>query len=77
MSPMEAQIREHQIQLRRRLESIKRIHKASDTLDDRLSELRYVRDGIIEQGNKMKHIKRKMEKILDSNEAEQESKAIA
>jgi hypothetical protein len=77
MSPMEAQIREHQIQLRRRLESIKRIHKASDTLDDRLAELRYVRDGIIEQGNKMKHIKRKMEKILVSNETEEQSKAIA
>jgi hypothetical protein len=77
MSPMEAQIREHQIQLRRRLESIKRIHKASDTLDDRLAELRYVRDGIIEQGNKMKHINRKMEKILVSNETEEQSKAIA
>ncbi len=46
MSPMESQVREHQIQLRRRLESIKRIHKASDTLDDRLNELKDVRDGI-------------------------------
>jgi hypothetical protein len=64
MSPMEAQIREHQIQLRRRLESIKRIHKASDTLEDRLSELKYVRDGIVEQGGKMNHIKRKMKAIL-------------
>ena len=73
MSPMEAQIREHQIQLRRRLESIKRIHKASDTLDDRLSELKYVRDGIIEQGNKVRHINRKMEKILAADEADEES----
>ncbi|MHB8345816.1 MAG: dynamin family protein [Acidiferrobacterales bacterium] len=46
MSPMESQVREHQIQLRRRLESIKRIHKASDTLEDRLNELKDVRDGI-------------------------------
>ncbi len=39
MSPMESQVREHQMQLRRRLESIKRIHKAADTLEDRISEL--------------------------------------
>ena len=77
MSPMESQIREHQIQLRRRLESIKRIHKASDTLDDRLAELKYVRDGIIEQGNKVNHINGKMENILASAEAEEESIASA
>jgi hypothetical protein len=39
MSPMEGQVREHQMQLRRRLESVKRIHKAADTLDDRIGEL--------------------------------------
>ena len=78
MSPMEAQIREHQIQLRRRLESIKRIHKASDTLDDRLAELKYVRDGIIDQGSKMSHIYRRMEKILALQEEQEEgSKASA
>jgi hypothetical protein len=49
MSPMESQVREHQIQLRRRLESIKRIHQASDTLEDRLRELEQARDGVREQ----------------------------
>ncbi len=49
MSPMESQVREHQIQLRRRLESIKRIHKASNTLEDRVKELEQVREGIREQ----------------------------
>lgn len=39
MAPMETQVREHQMQLRRRLESIKRIHKATDTLEDRIAEL--------------------------------------
>jgi len=53
MSPMESQVREHQVQLRRRLESIKRIHKASDTLDDRMAELQHVREGIAEDENKM------------------------
>jgi chromosome segregation ATPase len=53
MSPMESQVREHQIQLRRRLESIKRIHKASDTLEDRMKELEHVREGIREQEKKL------------------------
>ncbi|GGP25896.1 dynamin family protein [Silvimonas amylolytica] len=39
MAPMETQVREHQLQLRRRLESIKRIHKATDTLEGRIEEL--------------------------------------
>ncbi|UCH52793.1 MAG: dynamin family protein [Pseudomonadota bacterium] len=46
MAPMETQVREHQIQLRRRLESIKRIHQASDTVEDRIKELEQIRDGI-------------------------------
>ena len=33
MSPLESQVREHHLQLRRRLESIKRIHVASGELD--------------------------------------------
>jgi predicted GTPase len=49
MSPMESQVREHQILLRRRLESIKRIHQASDTLEERVQELSQIRDGIREQ----------------------------
>ena len=49
MSPMESQVREHQVQLRRRLESIKRIHQASDTLEERVQELEQIRDGITEQ----------------------------
>jgi hypothetical protein len=46
---MESQVREHQVQLRRRLESIKRIHQASDTLEERVLELEQIRDGIREQ----------------------------
>ena len=39
MSPVESQVREHQLQLRRRLDNIKRIHQAVDTLEDRIGEL--------------------------------------
>jgi len=39
MAPLETQVREHHIQLRRRLDSIRRIHAASDELEDRITEL--------------------------------------
>jgi DNA repair exonuclease SbcCD ATPase subunit len=39
MAPLETQVREYQLQLRRRLESVKRIHQATDTLEDRIREL--------------------------------------
>jgi len=39
MAPLETQVREHHMQLRRRLESVKRIHRASDELEERISEL--------------------------------------
>ena len=39
MSPLETQVREHHLQLRRRLDSIKRIHLASDELEERIEEL--------------------------------------
>ena len=46
ISPMESQVREHQLQLRRRLESIKRIYKATDTLEDRILELESIEKSI-------------------------------
>jgi hypothetical protein len=39
MAPLETQVREHHLQLRRRLDSVKRIHRASDELEDRIGEL--------------------------------------
>lgn len=49
MAPMETQVREHQIQLKRRLESIKRIHQATDTLEDRIAELESVEKSLKQQ----------------------------
>lgn len=49
MAPMETQIREHQIQLKRRLESIKRIHQATETLEERINELLHVESQLISQ----------------------------
>lgn len=39
IAPMEVQVREHQNQLKRRLESVSRIHAATETLDERIAEL--------------------------------------
>jgi len=71
MSPMESQVREHQIQLRRRLESIKRIHKASDTLEDRMKELEHVRDGIREQEKALENQVETITRMLSYQSAEE------
>jgi hypothetical protein len=39
MAPLESQVREHHLQLRRRLESVRRIHNASNELEARMHEL--------------------------------------
>lgn len=76
MSPMESQVREHQIQLRRRLESIKRIHQASDTLEDRLKELDHIRDGIREQEAGMrKHTDIVTKLLVQKHDASKSAKA--
>jgi hypothetical protein len=65
IAPMESQVREHQLQLRRRLESIKRIYKATDTLEDRISELEGMEKSIQAQMNDLKVLKQHMKNALD------------
>ncbi|ARU32644.1 GTPase [Sulfuriferula sp. AH1] len=64
MAPMETQVREHQMQLRRRLESIKRIHKATDTLEDRIAELQEMRININNQLNALDKLDRDIKYAL-------------
>ncbi len=49
MAPLETQVREHHLQLRRRLESVKRIHRASDELEERIAELEHAEAGVRSQ----------------------------
>jgi len=49
MSPLETQVREHQLQLRRRLESVQRIHNASEELEVRIGELEQQDEAITAQ----------------------------
>lgn len=66
MSPMETQVREHQLQLRRRLESIKRIHKATDTLEDRIAELEQMQLELQTQMQELNAIVREIHQRLDT-----------
>ncbi len=69
MAPMETQVREHQIQLKRRLESIKRIHQATDTLEDRIAELDSVEQGLLEQLQGLEGLTVQMRQLLQPPEA--------
>lgn len=64
ISPMESQVREHQLQLRRRLESIKRIYKATDTLEDRILELEAIEKSIQVQLDDLKVLRMHMKNAL-------------
>lgn len=69
IAPMESQVREHQLQLRRRLESIKRIYKATDTLEDRITELENVEKGIHMQLADLKVLRQHMGNALTVSDA--------
>ncbi|MFQ5934913.1 MAG: dynamin family protein [Acidiferrobacterales bacterium] len=73
MNPMEAQVRERQIQLRRRLESIKHIHQASDTLEDRIGELEHISDGMMEQQRALESRVKAILEVLNSTEATEDT----
>lgn len=70
MSPMETQVREHQMQLRRRLESVKRIHKAADTLQDRIQELEQAQREIQRQLHELAQVQRQIEDSLEGGSDE-------
>ncbi|GAO36599.1 GTPase [Sulfuricella sp. T08] len=74
MAPMETQVREHQLHLRRRLESIKRIHKATDTLEDRITELQHMEGGILKQ---LQDLSLLQQQIANSLAYEQETQPVA
>jgi hypothetical protein len=74
ISPMESQVREHQLQLRRRLESIKRIYQATDTLEDRISELESIEKSIQSQVNDLRVLRQHMMNALALETPEDQAK---
>ena len=56
MAPMEVQVHERQKQLKQRLSSIKRIHQATETLEERIDELRQTESDLLQQLQKTERI---------------------
>lgn len=75
IAPMESQVREHQLQLRRRLESIKRIYKATDTLEDRIGELESIEKSIQAQVADLKILRQHMKNALEFDSEGKTAKA--
>ena len=71
MAPMETQVREHQIQLKRRLESIKRIHQATDTLEDRITELETVGTGLQQQIRMLDNMEARVQELLETEQIDE------
>src|SRR5574343_1390643 len=64
MAPMETQVREHQIQLKRRLESIRSIHQATDTLEERIAELDGIEKNLLAQIDALEEIISRVQEML-------------
>jgi hypothetical protein len=64
MAPLETRVREHKIQLKRRLESVKRIHEASDTLEERIGELKQADSTLVNQIAQLDALKRAIDDAL-------------
>ncbi|NND82135.1 MAG: GTPase [Gammaproteobacteria bacterium] len=69
MVPMETYVREHHTQLRRRLESVKRIHKASDTVESRLKELEIVHRQLEDQHSAFNDLQARLDELLRAGKA--------
>jgi hypothetical protein len=64
IAPMESQVRERQLQLQRRMESIRRIHAATVTLEERIAELESLEKGILDQIADLNVIRRHISNAL-------------
>ena len=69
MSPLETQVREHHIQLRRRLDSVRRIHRASDELESRILELEQSREGLESQRQGLRQQVGMLDMIIEAPDA--------
>lgn len=75
MSPLEIQVREYQLQLKRRLESVKRIHQATDTLEDRVRELAQMQATLESQLKELNGIAAALQAALHAEAAAAEAAA--
>ncbi len=76
IAPMESQVREHQLQLRRRLESIKRIYKATGTLEDRIDELEEMERSIQAQEHEVETMLQHIRNALNADAGVSQGRAM-
>ncbi|MFN0160847.1 MAG: dynamin family protein [Burkholderiales bacterium] len=72
-NPLEGQIKERQQSLKRRLVSIKRVHEAADTLEDRLIELEEADRDLMRQVVALENLRLEIEAMLDQEMLGQEA----
>lgn len=64
MAPVETQVREHQLQLKRRLDSLRRIHQASDSLEERIAEFEATENTLSRQIETLEGLAGEIDKLL-------------
>lgn len=77
MSPLETQVREYQLQLKRRLESVKRIHQATDTLEDRVDELKQAEAGVLSLITELEQMQAAIAQALGVSEDPESAQSMA
>ena len=70
IAPMETQVREHKVQLKRRLESVSRIHAATETLDERIAELDASIESVTDQLDNLARINTRIVNALSDDLAD-------
>jgi hypothetical protein len=77
MAPLETQVREYQLQLKRRLESVKRVHEATGTLEDRIDELRQAEAALTRQQEEVAMMRKAIESALGASATEGVDEVLA
>ena len=77
MTPVESQVKEHQAQLRRRLDSVQRVMDASESLDSKLAELAEARSRIDQQLALMKELAGQVSTVMERRIASVEETEVA
>jgi type II secretory pathway component PulJ len=72
IAPIESQVREHQAQLRRRLDSVQRVMDASEQLESRIAELEEGRAQVEQQLDALSALAREVALVLERREASAE-----
>ena len=67
MAPLEAQIREHKAQLKNRMQSIQRIHMATDSLEDKIASFEQLQSEVDAQKNSLGMLENKLKAALSAD----------